>query len=87
MTHSKLNQSLQRLEAEIKDLKSVSGAEKKELEGIIRNIRQALDQDEAASETDLQEKLNSAIVRLEASHPRLTAVLNDIMVTLSNMGI
>lgn len=87
MTHSKLKQSLQRLETEIIDLKSISGAEKKELEDIIRNIRQALEQDDAENETDLQEKLNSAIARLEASHPRLTAVLNDIMVTLSNMGI
>ena len=87
MTHSKLKQSLQRLETEIEDLKSISGTEKQELEEIISNIRQTLNQDEEAGGTDLQESLNSAIVRLEASHPRLTAVLNDIMVTLSNMGI
>jgi hypothetical protein len=87
MTHSKLKQSLQRLQAEIEDRKSISDAEKKELEAIIANIRQALDTDEEPEGTDLQAKLSSAIVRLEASHPRLTAVLNDIMVTLSNMGI
>lgn len=85
MTHSKLKQSLERLQAEIEDLKSISGPEKKELEAIVWNIGKALEQDQDAG--DLQEKLNSAIVRLEASHPRLTAVLNDIMVTLSNMGI
>lgn len=87
MTHSKLKQSLQRLQAEIEDLRSVSDAEKNELEAIIGNIRQALDADEQSESADLQQSLKSAIVRLDASHPRLTAVLNDIMVTLSNMGI
>lgn len=87
MSHSELKQSLQRLQAEIEDLKSISDTEKKELEAIVRNITRALEEDREAGATDLQEKLDSAIVRLEASHPRLTAVLNDIMVTLSNMGI
>jgi hypothetical protein len=87
MTQSELKHLLKRLQTEIEDLKTVSGAEKKELEILIGNIRQVSGQDEENTETDLQESLNSAIVRLEASHPRLTAVLNDIMVTLSNMGI
>ncbi|HEX5054911.1 MAG TPA: DUF4404 family protein [Gammaproteobacteria bacterium] len=87
MTQSELKQLLKRLQTEIEDLKTVSSTEKKELETLIRNIRQASGQDDKNMETDLQENLNSAVVRLEASHPRLTAVLNDIMVTLSNMGI
>jgi hypothetical protein len=87
MSHSKLKQSLQRLQTEIAELKSISSAEKKELELILGNIRQTLDSDEHIDSSDLQERLNSAIVRLEAAHPRLTAVLNDIMVTLGNMGI
>jgi acetyl-CoA carboxylase alpha subunit len=87
MTHTKLKESLERLQAEIDDLKSISGSERIELETVVRNIRQALERDEQADASDLQKKLNSAIARLEASHPRLTAVLNDIMVTLSNMGI
>lgn len=85
MTHPELKHLLKSLQTEIEDLKSISGAERKELEAITRNIRLALDEDE--QNADLQESLNAAIVRLEASHPRLTAVLNDIMVTLSNMGI
>lgn len=87
MTQSELKQLLKRLQTEIEDLKTVSSTEKNELEALIRNIRQASGQDEENAGTDLQESLNSAIARLEASHPRLTAVLNDIMVTLSNMGI
>jgi hypothetical protein len=87
MSHSKLKQSLQRLQTEISELKSISSAERKELESILRNIRQTLDSDENVDSSNLQESLNSAIARLEAAHPRLTAVLNDIMVTLGNMGI
>jgi hypothetical protein len=86
MSHSKLKQSLQLLQSEIAELKSISGTERKELELILRNIRQTLDSDENI-DSNLQENLNSTIVRLEAAHPRLTAVLNDIMVTLGNMGI
>ena len=87
MTQSELKQLLKRLQSEIEDLKAVSNTEKKELETLIRNIRQAVGQDEENTARDLQENLNTAIVRLEASHPRLTAVLNDILVTLSNTGI
>jgi hypothetical protein len=87
MTHLKLKEYVQRLQSEIQQLKSISGAEKQELETITRNIQKALDQDEQTDAADLQESLRSTIIRLETSHPRLTAVLNDIMVTLSNMGI
>jgi hypothetical protein len=87
MSHSKLKQSLHRLQTEIAELKSISGTERKELELILRNIRQTLDSDENTDNSNLQESLNSAIMRLEASHPRLTAVLNDIMISLGNMGI
>ncbi|NIT59402.1 MAG: DUF4404 family protein, partial [Aliifodinibius sp.] len=33
------------------------------------------------------DELKEAINRFETEHPRTTAILNDIMVTLSNMGI
>jgi hypothetical protein len=86
MAHSKLTQSLERLQTEIEDL-SIPDTEKRELESLVLNIRQALDQETDSGGADLQQSLHSTIVRFEASHPRLTAVLNDIMVTLSNMGI
>ena len=86
MTHSKLKESLQQLQSEVDRLQSVSATEKKELEAVIRNIQKTLDQEHPFG-SELQDSLGSAIARLEASHPRLTAVLNDIMVTLGNMGI
>lgn len=35
----------------------------------------------------LIDTMNEAISNFETEHPRATAILNDIMVTLSNMGI
>ncbi len=36
---------------------------------------------------DLADTVRDAIRHFEVEHPRATAVLNDIMVTLGNMGI
>ena len=35
----------------------------------------------------LMQNLRDAVSHFETEHPRATAILNDIMVTLSNMGI
>jgi hypothetical protein len=88
MSNIKLKQSLQQLQTEINKLGSVPAADKRELENLVAAIRQMLDSDpQAADAEDMQDTLSTAITRFEASHPRLTGVLNDIMISLSNMGI
>ncbi|HEY3487981.1 MAG TPA: DUF4404 family protein [Gammaproteobacteria bacterium] len=87
MTHSKLKSSLRQLQQEIENLKSIPAPEKTELETIMNSIHRLVDADETNDTDSIQQNLDAAITRLESSHPRLTAVLNDIMVTLSNMGI
>jgi hypothetical protein len=89
MSHTKLKKSLQQLQTEIDNLNSLPAAEKRELEAIVHEIRRMLENDSLAADDteDMQGTLGASITRFEASHPRLTGVLNDIMVSLSNMGI
>ena len=43
--------------------------------------------DDAAANASLRANLPNAIKQFESEHPRFTAILNDLMVTLSGMGI
>lgn len=40
-----------------------------------------------STDNDIIEKIKTSIENFETEHPRATAILNDIMVTLSNIGI
>ena len=43
--------------------------------------------DDADEHRSLVEELRRSVAEFETSHPRTTAILNEIMVTLGNMGI
>jgi hypothetical protein len=43
--------------------------------------------EDAAHHQSLLQDLRQSISQFEVSHPRTTAILNQIMVTLGNMGI
>ena len=49
--------------------------------------RQILAPEDAAGNASLLASLPKAIEKFESDHPRLTAILNDLMVTLSGLGI
>lgn len=87
MTDKKLLDTLAQLRAEIENLDSVSESDKQRLESLLTRIRNTADPDEAESGEDLQDNITETITRLEASHPRLTAIMNEIATMLSNMGI
>lgn len=87
MADKKLLDTLAQLRAEIESLDSVSESDKRRLESLLTRIRNTADADEAETGEGLQDTLTETITRLEASHPRLTAIMNDIATLLSNMGI
>lgn len=87
MTDKKLLDTLAQLRAEIENLDSVSESDKQRLESLLTRIRNTADPNEAETGENLQENLTETITRLEASHPRLTAIMNEIATMLSNMGI
>lgn len=86
MSDQQLHADLERLRAEVNALSEDNPDSREKLNLLISDIEKQLDE---SSENDegLIDKLKDAIHQFETEHPRATAILNDIMVTLSNMGI
>ena len=85
MAKEKANQLLDQLRNEIEQQTSLPENDKQRMSELVENIEQGLDEDNISDE--LSAKLTDTVSEFEASHPRLTAIVNDISVTLSNMGI
>lgn len=86
MTDQQLQADLERLRTEVNTLSEDNPATREKLNLLISDIEKRLD---TSSEDDdgLLDNLKESIHQFETEHPRATAILNDIMVTLSNMGI
>lgn len=81
----KLDDSLKRLRSE---LKSADESTRKRIEALLERVERQLAGGEGKqSRYSLLQELEEEIMHFEVEHPRLTAIVNDIMVTLSNMGI
>ena len=88
MINAKLKEELDRLRAEVKDLASDNLEATAKLEALISELEQKLEGvADADQRSGLIEELKDTISNFETEHPRATAILNEIMVTLSNMGI
>lgn len=65
--------------------------EAKSLAEIIRRVEEGLGDRDILDETDLGmlnlDHLKQTLTELEVSHPRVTGIVNDLMVALSSMGI
>jgi hypothetical protein len=82
-----LENILQELKAELAASEFAKPSSRQELQRLIDQIEAFLVADEMATQNALNEPLNDAVTRFEVSHPKLTAILNNIITTLSNMGI
>lgn len=81
-----LNEKITELKKELEQLKFNNADEKNHINALIKEIENS--NKESTDETDfIINKIKSSIDRFETEHPRATAILNDIMVTLSNIGI
>ncbi len=88
MSRDELHQPLERLRAEIKKLGDEDQAIKRRMKRLVADLESKLEgSEESAEEPQLIDSLRRNIERFEVEHPRLTGVLNQIMVELSNMGI
>ena len=88
MNDNKLQNELEKLRNEVNNLASDNAAAREQLNLLITDIEKKLakpaDEDHHRY---LVRGLKDAIRQFESDHPRATAILNDIMLTLSNMGI
>lgn len=88
MSGEKLRTDLERLRAELSAFAPGHSGTRDKLNAIIGDIERHMQEPDAAStHHGLLDDIRSFVRRFETEHPRATAILNDIMVTLSNMGI
>ena len=87
MASRKLHNDLEKLRDEINHLAADDVASRKRLDKIINDLEKKLENPDASDDEGLMNNLKDAIAHFETEHPRATAILNDIMVALSNIGI
>ena len=88
MSDQKLRQSLDELRSELERLEAEEAQVRDRLDALISGVEMRLEKPEDASHHQtLVEDVRQSISQFEVSHPRATAILNEIMVTLGNMGI
>ena len=85
MSRSELQRSLTALRQELMALDDDSGALKTRLVALADDIERQLDN--GTENASLLAQTRHQLELFEVEHPRLTTILNDIMVTLSNLGI
>jgi len=81
---AQLRETLQRLRAEIEQLGPEDAAAQARLSGLVSDIERRL---EGEDDDGLIGNIKESVEQFEVEHPRATAILNDIMHALSNMGI
>lgn len=87
MSEKNLLETLEQLREQVAALEA-DAPSKARLESLVETLEQRLSV--AGSEEHhlhLVAELKETISHFEVEHPRLTGILNDLMVTLSNMGI
>ncbi len=88
MTKNNLRDDIEKLRNEIESLSAEEGTPKEKLEMLLQDIESGLETEEQnKNQSELLVGLKESVNHFETEHPRATAIINDIMVTLSNMGI
>ena len=88
MSKQDLQESLDRLHAEVDKLQAKDELLRQRLDRLISDVERQIEgpEDEQHAATLIGD-LQKQIEQFETEHPRVTGILNHIMVTLSNMGI
>jgi chorismate mutase len=87
MADKQLREDLERLRAEISNLEPDSKTKEK-LTRLLEEIEQEIDESSLEDVAkSVLEKVEKSVYRFETSHPTVTGILNNIMVTLSNIGV
>lgn len=88
MSENKLRDDIEKLRNEIKTLHADEDISKEKLEILLQEIESGLETEAQDKErSELLAGLKESVKHFETEHPRATAIINDIMVALSNMGI
>lgn len=86
MPQRDLREQLEHLAREIDQL-GIDDGRKAELQRLLERADRQLEQGDDEEPRDLRDQLEEAVSQFEAEHPTFTGVLNNILVTLSSMGV
>lgn len=87
MSHEKIHAAIDALRTEINKLDVDDSVSRARLDRLVGELQAQIDGGEGASPAGLEGSVTELIEQFEVEHPRITGVLNDLMVTLSGMGI
>ena len=88
MSREQLELALERLRSELDSLGQGPEEANARLRGLIDEVERQMDSLELGNDDgSVGDTIKDYIEQFEIEHPRITNILNDVMVTLSNMGI
>lgn len=88
MDQKQLREYLEQLDSSIESLEGADEQQRAQLQGLINDIEQQLAADALpADQGSLSDQLDQLISEFETEHPTVSGILNNILVTLSSMGV
>lgn len=87
MAEKEVNEALFNLRNEVEALDEGNPELKSRLEGLLNELEDRLEATEDENHLHLVEDMKEAVSQFEVEHPRITGIVNDLMLALGNMGI
>jgi succinylglutamate desuccinylase len=89
MDHEQLRSDLRKLHSELGNIKSLDDDEHRLLRQLESDIETLLsrDKDNLEPDDDLRQRLTEALAHVEASHPRITLLMRQMVDSLSFLGV
>ncbi len=89
MDKQTLRGQLQELHAELQEIESLDVNERQMLQNLARDVQEVLrrDDDRTQPYSSLGAQLREAVAQVEASHPRATILMREVIDQLAFMGI
>ena len=89
MNEQQLRSHLEQLHAELRQINALDEKERELLEGLEQEIRELLNREAGRAQQygGLGERLGEAVTELEASHPRATLLMRQVIDSLAYLGI
>jgi hypothetical protein len=89
MDKQKLREQLQELHAELQQVESLDVSERETLQGLANDVREILrrEDDRTQHYSSLGDQLREVVAQVEASHPRVTMLMRQVIDQLAYLGI
>jgi peptidoglycan hydrolase CwlO-like protein len=89
MDKQQLREQLEKLHAELQDVESLNDKDRALLQNLASDVREVLNREDEHTEhyNSLGERLKETVAEIEASHPRITLLMRQIIDQLAFMGI